>query len=525
MESEYLEYLRKSREDLEYEKSNVDYKTLERHKKRLKLIADEANKPVKDENIFEEVVSGDSIEARPVIQQLLKRIEDPNVLGVWVIDIQRLTRGDLGDQNTIIKTFKYTNTLILTPDKEYNLNNTADEEYLIDKLSYSRKEYTEIKRRLSNGRKDSVSEGKFISSIPPYGYERYKLRGQKGWSLKINEEQAKVVRLIFKLCSNGKGTFEIASHLNSLGIKTAKNSIWRKNGIREMLHNETYCGFVKWQERHKVNYVVNGIIKQKTIRSKKGQYILAKGLHEPIISKDDFDLIQKILKNNSNKYVKSDKKLLNPLAGILRCECCNKVLARAPERYCTYYSPRYSKNNPKKYLVKSFLYCTSKCVMSSTIESVESLLIENLKIYLKEYEKILQEYKKNENSIINDTNNKLDIINNEIEKENQKLNRLRDFLEEGLYDKETFLQRSSVIKNNIELLQANKQKIESENEEIKFKKIESFIPKLYECINIYDKLSIADKNNMLKSIIEKVVYHKTNSRKENDLRLDVYLKI
>lgn len=518
---EYLEYLRKSREDLEYEKTNAEYKTLERHKKRLKVIAEEANKAVKDENIFEEVVSGDSIESRPVIQTILKKIEDPNILGVWVIDIQRLTRGDLGDQNTIIKTFKYTNTLILTPEKEYNLNDPADEEYLIDKLSYSRKEYNGIKKRLAEGRLDSVREGKFISSIPPYGYTRYKLKGQKGWSLKIDEEQAKIVKLIFKLCIDGKGTFEIASYLNKLGIKTAKNSIWRKNGIREMLHNETYCGFVKWQERHKINYIENGTIKKKTIRSKKGQYILSKGLHEPIISKEDFDLTQSILKNNSVKYVKTNKELLNPFAGIIRCECCNKVLARGPERYNTY----YSKNIKKKYLMKAFLFCTSKCVVSSTIEKIESLLIENLKMYLSEYERILHEYKSNESSIINDTNNKLDILNSEIEKENKKLNRLRDFLEEGIYDKETFLQRSTIIKNNIDKLKANKNKIENESEEIKFKKIELFIPKLNECINIYDQLSIADKNKILKSIIEKIIYHKTNFGKENDLRLDVFLKI
>lgn len=522
----YLEYLRKSREDIEYEHNNQDYKTLERHKERLKLITESSGKSVNDEDIYEEVVSGDSISERPEVQRLLRDVENECVAGVWVIDVQRLCRGDLGDQDKIIKTFKYTNTLILTPEKEYDLSNPADEEYLIDKLSYSRKEYNNIKKRLNEGRKDSVRNGLYVSGYCAYGYERYKLKGQKGYSLRIIEEQAEIVKLIFKLCLEGKGTHATATYLNNLGVKSPKGGEWKKNGIREMLHNETYAGYVKWQQRKQITIVENGKIRTKTIRQKKKDYLLAEGMHEAIISKEDFELVQDKLKSCSTKYVKENKELKNPLAGIIRCSECGRVMARRGEQVSVYYSPRGSKKNPKKYISKPIIYCTHNCkTKSHTLEYVEIALIDSLKEWLHENKIIIEEYDNNSNSIIYNTVNRLEILNKELFKEQNKLNRLRDFLEDGIYDKKTYLERSKTIETNIYTINEQIAKITAENEQIKINRIKTLIPKVELCISEYFKLETKEKNELLHSIIEKVVYTKTKERNDSDLTLDVYMKI
>ncbi len=522
----YLEYLRKSREDLDYERKYDDDKTLERHKERLKMITSSTGRPVSDENIYEEVVSGDSIDERPQIQRLLRDIENPNVKGVWVIDVQRLCRGDLGDQDRIIKTFKYTNTLILTPEKEYDLSNPADEEYLIDKLSYSRKEYNNIKKRLNDGRKDSVHAGYFISSTAPYGYERYKLKGQKGWSLKIVEEKADIVRMIFRMCLEGKGTFAIATHLNELGIKSPRNKKWRKNGIREMLHNETYTGFVKWQKRKCITTVVNGKITHKIIRQKKGDYLLEKGKHEPIISEEDFKLVQEKLKSCSTKYVKSDSELKNPLAGILHCSECGLVMARRDGGFSVYYRPRGSKLNPTRYKSKPIIYCTHKCrTKSHVLEYVEIALIDSLKIWLSENRKIIEDYDNNSSSIISNITNQLDILNKELSKEQKKLERLRDLLEDGIYDKNTYLERSKTVESSICTINTQISKITKENEQIKMDKLKTLIPKVESCIAEYFNLDVKEKNELLHSILEKVIYTKTKARSQCDLTLDLYVKL
>ena len=77
-------------------------------KKRLIAIANSMGITINEDYILQEVVSGDSISERPIIQDVLKIIENPKIKGLLVIDVQRLTRGDLGDQDRIIKTFKYT---------------------------------------------------------------------------------------------------------------------------------------------------------------------------------------------------------------------------------------------------------------------------------------------------------------------------------------------------------------------------------------------------------------------------------
>lgn len=519
-------YLRKSREDVEYEKKSNDYDTLLRHRMRLLSYANELNLKIDSKNIYEEVVSGDSISERPIIQKLLLDIET-KFDAVLVIDVQRLTRGGYSDQGKIIDTFKYTNTIIITPDKIFDLSNKADEEYFADKLNYSRKEYEGIKKRLLEGRKDSVKEGKFIGSSVAYGYERYKLPKEKGYSLKIVESEAKIVRLIFQKCIENMGTFATATYLNKLGIATKNGKKWTKNGIREILHNKTYIGYVKWQQRKKIIVVENGTKKTKSIRSKDEDYLLVKGRHEPIISEEIFEKVQSILKASSLKYLKPNIVLENPLAGILRCKNCGKVMAR---RIATpfYYCPRGDKNGEKHYtLPRETINCSTKdCpTVSNNLKDVESLLIEELKKWIQNNKKIVKDYDKNPTNITNSVVNQLELIDEEITKEKTKLNRIMDFLEDGTYDKETYNIRSSAILIKLENLENTKQQINENNEEIKMNKIKSLIPKIDKVVGIYDKLNIEQKNKLLKSILVKVDYTKTKAREENDLTLEIYPKI
>ena len=121
----------------------------------------------------------------------------------------------------------------------------------------------------------------------------------------------------------------------------------------------------------------------------------------------------------------------------------------------------------------------------------------------------------------------------ELEKENAKLDRIYDFLENGIYSKDEFINRSNSIKENIESLE-NKLKEYTEllnrNNEMQNKK-ETIIPKLENVIDLYYKLETAeDKNILLKSIFEKVSYLKTEKaiKKNSDqtnFELHIYPKI
>lgn len=176
--------------------------TLARHEKLLLELAKKRNYNVTQ--IYREVVSGETIAARPVMQHLLQEVEQGLWDGVIVVEVERLARGDTIDQGIMAQTFKYSNTLIITPLKVYDPNNEFDEEYFEFGLFMSRREYKTINRRLQRGRVASSKEGKYAASRRPYGYERVRIQNDKGWTLNPIDEEADIVRLIFKLYTEGQ---------------------------------------------------------------------------------------------------------------------------------------------------------------------------------------------------------------------------------------------------------------------------------------------------------------------------------
>ena len=174
---EYCLYLRKSRADIEAE-AHGEGETLARHERTLMDYAKKHKLNIT--KIYKEVVSGETITARPVMQQLLSDVEKGIWSGVLVMEVERLARGDTIDQGLVAQTFKYSCTKIITPMKIYDPNNEFDEEYFEFGLFMSRREYKTINRRLQNGRVQSVKEGKWVGNKTPYGYKRIKLQGQKG---------------------------------------------------------------------------------------------------------------------------------------------------------------------------------------------------------------------------------------------------------------------------------------------------------------------------------------------------------
>lgn len=157
MREQYLIYLRKSRNDAQLEAMGVD--VLERHEKTLLALAKSMNLQIGA--IYREVVSGDSIAARPEMQRTLKEVEAGLWKGVLVMEVERLARGDTVDQGIVQRTFQYSETLIVTPAKIYDPNNEFDEEYFEFGLFMSRREYKTIRRRMRAGVTAAVREGKW----------------------------------------------------------------------------------------------------------------------------------------------------------------------------------------------------------------------------------------------------------------------------------------------------------------------------------------------------------------------------
>ena len=173
---QYCLYLRKSRADSEAEALG-EGETLARHEKALLDLAKKLNLNITA--IYREIVSGETIAARPVMQQLLQEVEQGIWDGVLVMEVERLARGDTIDQGIVAQTFKFSDTKIITPIKTYNPNNEFDEEYFEFGLFMSRREYKTINRRLQRGRMASVKDGKYVANKAPYGYNRIRIENDK----------------------------------------------------------------------------------------------------------------------------------------------------------------------------------------------------------------------------------------------------------------------------------------------------------------------------------------------------------
>ena len=522
---QYCIYLRKSRADSEKENA-TDQEILERHEHTLLELA--KRKKLNITAIYREVVSGETIAARPVMQQLLNEVEKGIWTGVLVMEVERLARGDTIDQGIMAQTFKLSDTKIITPLKTYDPNNEFDEEYFEFGLFMSRREYKIINRRLQRGRIASIEEGKFVGNLPPYGYKRKKLEGQKGYTLEIIPEQAEVVKLIFDLFVNGIeqedvsfahiGTTLIARKLNSLKIPSKNNKTWLGASVRDTLTNITYTGKISWGKRPSIKKMNNGILNKS--RPRKKEYMITEGLHEAIISEEIWNKAQQILNSNSVSPLRPNKALQNPLSGLVICGKCGRKMQRRPhtagKHPDTLYCPPIDCNN-----------------VSCDLAVVEKAIIKSLEDWLKQYKlKWTNKIPSTKTNIINIKKQGLKKIDNEINKLKTQFENLHDLLEQGVYDIEKFLERSKILTERINQAEAEKEdlKNEIELEDKKKKNQKDIIPKVENILESYKKAKTPlQKNNLLKEVLDKVVYTKeVNGRWHNrpdDFEIVLYPKI
>lgn len=192
--------------------------------------------------------------------------------------------------------------------------------------------------------------------------------------------------------------------------------------------------------------------------------------------------------------------------GIVFCEKCGKPMQRRP----------YNLKGKPSTLMCSNPNCDN---ISSKLYIVEEKVIKSIEIWLKSYKldySHLKERSKtkvfNETQILRETENKLI-------KEKERLNNVYELLEDGTYTKQEFTERSTMLKNNIMKLEEELKKVQDIVERIEEaeKRKDIIIPKLKNVIDVYNELETSEeKNILLKSILEKVTYLKTEKAIKKD---------
>ena len=513
----YAIYLRKSREDREIEKyENVN--TLDRHKNTLLKFAEEHNMTIG--HIYEEVVSGETISERKEMQKLIRDVENQMWQGVLVMEVQRLARGETEDQGIVAKVFKYSSTKIVTLTKTYDPNNEFDEEYFEFGLFMSRREYKIINGRLQRGRETSVNEGKYVANTPPMGYKRIKLKNAKGFTLEPDQDEVDIVKQIFDLFAyKNLSINQIAKELDMMGIKPRKSEFWSTSTIKDMLSNPIYIGKIRWNARKQIMSTKDG----KRVKSRprnNNNALIVDGIHQAIIDEETWNIVQSKRSLNTPP-VQHNNTVKSPLAGIVYCAKCGKPMQRRP----------YNKKNKPATLMCANARCDN---ISSKLYIVEEKIIQALKIWLKNYKLDYKELISKNKSIIGiSSKDELQKLDTRLSKEKSKLNKIYDYLEDGTYDKKEFTERITLVKSNIKELEDKikplQQKVEQEEKTKKENNL--VIPKIENVLDIYDKMeSNEEKNELLKTIIEKVTYLKTEKtiKKDSDptnFEIHIYPKI
>ncbi len=498
---EYAIYLRKSRADMEAE-AKGEGETLARHEHILLELANK--KGLRIGKVYREIVSGETIESRPEMQKLLSDVKLGKWKGVLVVEVERLARGETIDQGVVAKAFRISNTKIVTPMKTYDPNDEFDEEYFEFGLFMSRREYKVINRRLQRGRILSVKEGKYVGSVAPFGYDRLKIKGDKGYTLRKNAE-ANTVKIMYDLyVYDDLSLYEVTRKLNEMGLKPRKKDEWSVASVKDILANPVYVGKIKWNWRKVVKvYKHDKLI---STRPRNDDYILVDGLHKPIIDEKTWKIASAKRSLNSAP-VKHNNTVRNPLCGLIICAKCGKKMKRRS----------YS-----KFSKEPTLYCDNpKCDnIGSKFCYIEEKVLEGLRKWLEEYKFDYQQHLEKIN------HNKMDSIKEtiasleqEAKKENDKLLSIFNFLEDGTYTKEMFNARSEAVSKNVERINNSIENYKTKlaQEKIMDKEKDVLVPKIENVLDVYNLLQTAEeKNELLKTVITRGYISK--NRKGNTKR-------
>jgi DNA invertase Pin-like site-specific DNA recombinase len=323
---ETKEYGRKSRTD---DPLLSTAEVLERHSK---MLEDYAVKylggPIPEENKYMEVGSGESLKDRPEITRLLKDIEDPAVKAIIVVDVQRLSRGDLEDAGKLIRLLRYTNTYVITPMKTYDLRDEYDRDAFERELKRGNEYLQYYKKIQARGKLLSVKEGNYVGSTAPFGFDRVKKTDTKKpyFTLVERKDQADIVRMIFNwYCNDDIGVTAICRRLEDIGAKTKTGcNTWKPSIIFSILENHHYIGCTRWNWRKTVKIIEDQEIKKLRPKAKVDEYLVFEGKHDGIISEELFYKVREI--RGSRHRTRRDLTLKNPFSGLMYCKKCGSKI-------------------------------------------------------------------------------------------------------------------------------------------------------------------------------------------------------
>lgn len=163
-----------------------------------------------------------------------------------------------------------------------------------------------LAQEVMKGMKQKAGKGLYLGRTP-YGYTL----DETTKKLIIDEEESKVVKIIFEMYSNGDSFATIKSHLNTAGIFTRENKAWDSSSIKRIIKNPAYIGQFTWNKT------------KRSTNSKKDstEWVIVENSHDPIISHELFYKTQNVIKSKHTIRGKGVKSIYL-LSSMLKCGHC-----------------------------------------------------------------------------------------------------------------------------------------------------------------------------------------------------------
>lgn len=444
---------------------------------------------------FELGISGRKADKRPEFQKMigLAKSSDHPADAILVWKFSRFARNQ--EESIVYKSLL---------KKKHNVDVISISEPLVDgpfgslieRIIEWMDEYYSVRLsgEVTRGMREKAERGGY-QARPPLGY---KIVSHKEPPVIVPEE-AEIVKLIFeKYVHDGMGLFEIARLLNSHNFKTSHGKEFERRSIEYILQNPTYCGMVRW------NRTIN---ESKEIRPE-SEWIIAEGEQPAIISKELFDKAQERYKREYRpRGARPASTYKHWLSGIVKCPACGRTMTACK-----------IENNKQTYCYfRCYGYSKGKCAAKNSISSLklEPAVLESIKSVL-DTGKIT--YRKIEVKT-EDTADLKTILEDQIKKIDVKLQRIKEAYMNGIDTMEEY-------KENKRIVQEEKDGLEKQLSELKEEKISTKNEDkdmLMRVKNVYDILSsdsvdATTKNDVLRSVVEKIVYN----REKDELKVYYY---
>ena len=429
----------------------------------------------------DEGITGTRIDKRDEFKRLLHDCRKGKIDRIITKSISRFSR-NTKDCLTSVRELKELGISVMFEKENIDTANMTDEMMITLMGGLAQEESVSISNNVRWGIHKQMQNGTFIASSVPYGYRLINKQ------LVIVKSEAEVVRSIFQMYLEGNGTNTISAELRSLGL-IRKNSEWGKNAVRYILSNEKYIGestFQKWYMTSTLPY------RCKENKGELDKYNVTDH-HEPIISKEVFQAVQKLIKKRGEVKV-GNTYSQRPLSGKIYCGECGTLFKFKQRRTCGYWVCRRhdesAENCSTKQISELYIYSTFICLFNKLKQNYKQILLP-LRSQLQELN--LKKFSGN--------NNVLD-IHKEIAQLKEQTHVIARLKTKGFLDDVKYYEQTNEITSKINKLQQKlRQLTQSDDEDDVIEQISLLISILEKD----DNLLIEFHENIFESMVEKII--------------------